>query len=235
MKKVLGCAFCSFIIWTSAAVSDSHLGESIKFLKGETWASCVYGPDGQIELSGNSGNKTFTERRSCGSGWEGIALYQARIDERFNRGKVWDLQTAYNCCVYGDDPRAEICSQQHNEGASSIPWSSCGDYLDTMRGNAPGGVSQPEANEAVLYACIRAISGVEYDYKEWFRTSEYQGNTDRLFEACKDEDVLAKAMPYTFDFLRDYTKCLWNNPYDDFCVGSRRNLHLNVYRWKNTE
>ena len=231
MQKLLGAAICAFLISTSTALSDDHLDGSIKFQNGQEWANCVYGQDAQIAY-GRFINETDREQRSCGSGWEGTGLYQARITERYGWGHVWDLQTAYNCCVHRDDPRSAICAQQLNESAGSIPWSSCGDYLDTMRGNAPDGVGQPEANEAMLYACIRAISGVDSDQEEWFRTSKYQGNMDRLLEDCKDEDALAKAIPNMFDYLRDHTKCLWNNPDDDFCDGSRRNLRSNVVGWK---
>jgi hypothetical protein len=225
----------------SVVLSDSHLESSVKFQSGENYAGCVYGPEGanehKWERAGSSGTLHFFREEKCGTGWEGRGLFQVIVDDQI----YFDLQKAYNCCVYNDDPRSKLCDDPSTAGKASawtVSWGQCAEYLDTMWGNSPDGILQEEANVAAEYACEKAISEVPDAYKDFLLSSKTHGRLDKVLEFCKMPVVLSRAIPHMFDFLRDNTGCLWNSPDDNFCAGSRRNFRLGAefgWDWKVTE
>jgi hypothetical protein len=235
MNKLLGHLICaSLLMSTSAALSDNHLDGTVKFQNGEKYAGCVYGQNGKniryvIDLdkyekdqNRNVSKDLKKEVSECGIAWEGKGLYHLVVDRGGGltlekEDELFDLQKAYNCCTT-DETRLAICKRE----IMVVDTNSCPDYLDSMRGNLPGGVQQPEANDAAEYGCIKAVSGNVADYKEWLLSSEYHGRLDKLFEVCEQKGTIESAISHMFDFLRDETGCLWNSPDDDFCAGSRR-------------
>lgn len=215
MKKYLSHIICaSLVMSTSAALSDSHLDQTVKFQNGEAYAACVYGEGGIVtEKTGVVG-----QWRQCGVAWEGIGLYETFFHKQGTSFMTFDLQSAYICCN-NDDTRLAICSEQNKYGDYLV----CSGYLDSMRGNLRDGTQQTDANDAALYGCIMAVSGNVTEYKEWLLSSKYHGRLDLLYEACMEtEDLVYAAISKMFDYLRDETFCLWNNPDKDFCKGSRR-------------
>jgi hypothetical protein len=249
MKNRLINLICvSFLISSSPALSDNHLDHTPKFQDGEKYANCVYGPGAEVtvkqEFPGAFGaTEIVDQERHCGSGWEGAFLYQAFVKVRMNLAStVWDLQTAYNCCVHTDDPRSKVCDEMGGRSGTGATfftsWGQCAEYFGTMLGNVANVlpvIQQPEANEAVKMACIRAISG-RGDFnngEDWLINTDYHNRDDKLFEDCFKEEYLSKAAPYVFDYLRDYTGCLWNNPDDRFCSGSRRRMPGTPFGWEN--
>lgn len=245
MKNRLMNLICvGFLITSSPAFSDNHLDRTLKFQDGERFANCVYGEGAIIKLQsekpGNWGKmERYEYERKCGIGWEGAGLYQAFIIN-FPDETLWDLQKAYNCCVYSGDPRGKACAEVDNEHPSNIYWSTCSNYLGTLLGNVANVlpvIQQPEANEAVKMACIRAILGnkdfsADENDKELIKKG-YHNRDGKLFEDCFKEEYLSMAAPWVFDYLRDYTGCLWNKPDKSFCSGSRRRMPGTPYGWEN--
>lgn len=210
---------------SSLAVSDDHLKDSTKYKNGEARANCVYGQLGQIPVEVQKKDKygrpetdqfgapiMDTEYQPCSVAWEGSGLYQTVLDP--DRGSnlvvgdtrdVWDLQVAYNCCVTVYETRGAFC----HDGPGNIPWKVCSDYLDDLYHMGD------KAEVAVLEGCKKAI-------EEQGKTSDVSLND--WLDTCKRDDVIPLAIPHTFDYLRDHTSCLWNEPYEDFCPGSRRQV-----------
>lgn len=213
-----------------ASDPQKGLETSFKYQNGQSWRNCVYGPSGVVRIWEGPGSSSVPQKDDpsvkCGSGWEGKGLYQSYIkDTRLDTWdeNLWDLQFAYNCCVDTENPRSAICKSLHKVTVSTIPWNACGDYLDSLRGNVQGVdqiTKQSEANDAVDSACILAIEKVRPEYKNFLTT--FHGRLDKMYEVCKNADVLSEAIPNILDYLRDNTTCLWNNPFDEFCEGSRR-------------
>lgn len=242
MKKFPGYMFCACLLMsTSAALSDNHLDRTVKFRNGEKYAGCVYGPSGtnfsyvfNQQRYANDPNRDYNAAvdkvvTECGSAWEGKGLYQAVLEtggayigtEEMHHWKdlVVDLQTAYNCCTT-DETRLGFCKEQSD-------WLrrgnySCADYLETMRGNLPGHIEQPDANAAAAIGCMKALGEDVPDYKEWLTSSKYHARIDKIWEECEKSNMINATISHMFDFLRDETDCLWNNPDKDFCGGSRR-------------
>ena len=249
MKNRLMNLICvGFLISSSPAFSDNHLDRTVKFQDGERYANCVYGETGEVTVKQEVPGAFFTtnivdHERQCLSGWEGAFLYQAFVSNRANMGSsLWDLQTAYNCCVHTGEDRSKKCAEMYPGGAVTLvtSWGSCAEYLGTLLGNVANVlpvIQQPEANEAVKMACIRAILGNK-DFSadendEDLIKKGYHNRDGKLFVDCFKEEYLSMATPWVFDYLRDHTDCLWNNPDKSFCSGSRRRMPGTPYGWEN--
>jgi hypothetical protein len=225
----------SFVL-SSISFADDHLENSKKFIGGERYKNCVYGPGGTIEYTQIYTNPETGEKDTneafieCGSGWEGRGLWQTFITSRDGE-HLWDLQRAYNCCITSDDPRNGVCNTVEHTDAANVSWDACTTYVGTLMGNVPSAlppVRQRHANEAVKMACMAVLGGdaemhVERDrekYEEFLTNPEYHGRFDLMYQVCFKD--IGRLVPVVFDYLRDQTPCLWNKPDEDFCGGSRR-------------